>query len=248
MQATPLKQAKLDALWKQIQEALNDSQWEQAEGMLRRFLQIVPQTTVEVWDVLAYALLMQGDYSACLKVLKPWESDPSRSFWVNHKLGDAYRGLNQLEEAVVAYQRSLVDGSDTPLTVRNLLQVMDAQSPQRAIQQLRQWQQAGQLEAFMRKGAQQAASLVPGLELADALFNTGEADGECRRRLLEAACYALDWQRCADLLEASKTSKHGLTSWEQQLNQRLDQLSVLPLAAESSEQGAGEQQQRFSRH
>ncbi len=247
MQTTTLKQAKLDALWKQIQESLNDSLWEQAEGLLLRFLQIAPQTTVEVSDVLAYALLMQGDYSACLKVLKPCKNHPSRSFWVNHKLGDALRGLNQLEEAVVAYQRSLDDGADTPLTVRNLLQVLDAQSPQRAIQQLRQWLQAGPLKEFVRNGAQEAAFLVPGLELAAALFNTGEADSACRRRLLEAACYALDWQRCADLLEASKASKHGLTSWEQQLNQRLDQFSVLPLAAEASKQGAGEQQQRFSR-
>ena len=132
MDSAPLTQAKLDALWGEIQKALQDSAWAQAEGLLRRFVQLMPKAPVDVWDVLAYALLMQGDYAACLVVLRPWSSDATRSFWVNHKLGDALRGLNQWDEAVAAYQMSLADGSDTPLTVRNLLQVLDALSPQRA--------------------------------------------------------------------------------------------------------------------
>ena len=225
MDSAPLTQAKLDALWGEIQKALQDSAWAQAEGLLRRMLQLVPNAPVDVWDVLAYALLMQGDYAACLVVLRPWSSDATRSFWVNHKLGDALRGLNQLNEAVEAYQLSLADGSDTPLTVRNLLQVLDALSPQRAVAQLSQWQSDGPLQAFVLEGVQAAAVLVPGLELAEALFASGDADAACRRRLLEAACYSFDLSACSRLLEASRASGEGLTEWEQTLQSTLEKFS-----------------------
>lgn len=225
MDSAPPPQDKLDALWGEIQKALQDSAWAQAEGLLRRMLQLVPNAPVDVWDVLAYALLMQGDYAACLVVLRPWSSDATRSFWVNHKLGDALRGLNQLNEAVEAYQLSLADGSDTPLTVRNLLQVLDALSPQRAVAQLSQWQSDGPLQAFVLEGVQAAAVLVPGLELAEALFASGDADAACRRRLLEAACYSFDLSACSRLLEASRASGEGLTEWEQTLQSTLEKFS-----------------------
>ncbi len=225
MDSAPLTQAKLDALWGEIQKALQDSAWAQAEGLLRRMVQLVPNAPVDVWDVLAYALLMQGDYAACLVVLRPWSSDATRSFWVNHKLGDALRGLNQWDEAVNAYRMSLADGSDTPLTVRNLLQVLDALSPQRAVSQLSQWQSAGPLQAFVLEGTQEAAMLVPGLELAEALFASGDADAPCRRRLLEAACYSFDLSACSRLLEASRASADGLTQWEQNLQTTLVKFS-----------------------
>jgi tetratricopeptide (TPR) repeat protein len=225
MDSAPLTQAKLDAFWGEIQKALQDSAWAQAEGLLRRMLQLVPNAPVDVWDVLAYALLMQGDYAACLVVLRPWSSDATRSFWVNHKLGDALRGLNQWDEAVDAYEMSLADGSDTPLTVRNLLQVLDALSPQRAVAQLSQWQSDGPLQAFVLEGVQEAAVLVPGLELAEALFASGDADAACRRRLLEAACYSFDLSACSRLLEASRASGEGLTEWEQTLQSTLEKFS-----------------------
>ena len=177
-------------------------------------MQLVPNASVDVWDVLAYALLMQGDYSACLAVLKPWSNEATRTFWVNHKLGDAFRGLNQFEEAAVAYKKSLSDGSDTSLTVRNLLQVLDALSPQRAVAQLAEWQTKGKLELFVLQGAQEAAVLVPGLDLSEALFTFGEINAPCRRRLLEAACYSFDLKTCERLLEAARVSESGLTDWE----------------------------------
>jgi tetratricopeptide (TPR) repeat protein len=225
MDSAPLTQAKLDALWGEIQKALRDSAWAQAEGLLRRMLQLVPNAPVDVWDVLAYALLMQGDYAACLLVLRPWSSDATRSFWVNHKLGDALRGLNQWDEAVDAYRMSLADGSDKPLTVRNLLQVLDALSPQRAVDQLLQWQADGPLKSFVLEGAQEAAVLVPGLELAEALFALGKAHAPCRRRLLEAACYSFDLSACSRLLESSRVSSEGLTTWEQNLQATLVKFS-----------------------
>ena len=218
-------QAKLDSLWGEVQKALHDSAWDEAEGLLRRFIQLCPDSTVDVWDVLAYALLMQGDYSACLMILKPWSRHPSRSYWVNHKLGDAFRGLNQLEEAVRAYQLSLEDGSDSPLTVRNLLQVLDALLPQRAVAQLGAWQAKGSLEPFVLDGAREAAVLVPSLQLSEALFASGDAHAPCRRRLLEAACYSLDLQTCASLLDASRLSADSLTEWEQRLQTLLVKFS-----------------------
>ena len=221
MDSAPLTQAKLDALWSEIQKAVEDSAWAQAEGLLRRLIQLVPTASVEVWDVLAYALLMQGDYAACLAVLKPWSSDATRNFWVNHKIGDALRGLNQLDEAVEAYQLSLADGSNTPLTVRNLLQVLDALAPQRCVAQLAEWHAKGPLLPFVLEGAREAAVLVPGLELAEALFASGDANAPCRRRLLEAACYAFDMRACLRLLEASRRSADGLTEWELKLQTML---------------------------
>ena len=221
MDSAPLTQVKLDALWGEIQKALQDSAWAQAEGLLRRFVQLMPKAPVDVWDVLAYALLMQGDYAACLVVLGPWSRDATRSFWVNHKLGDALRGLNQWDEAVDAYEMSLADGSRESLTVRNLLQVLDAISPQRAEVKLSEWQSKGKMQNFVLEGAQEAATLVPGLELAEALFALGEAPALCRRRLLEAACYELNWPRCDALLASSRQCSEGLSLWEQQLEQRL---------------------------
>ena len=227
MDSAPPSQDKLDALWGEIQRALQDSAWAQAEGLLRRFVQLMPQAPVDVWDVLAYALLMQGDYSACLVVLRPWSSHPTRSFWVNHKLGDALRGLNRFNEAVNAYQMSLEDGSRESLTVRNLLQVLDAISPQRAVVQLSKWQSNTKMQAFILEGAQEAATLVPGLDLAEALFALGEASAPCRRRLLEAACYELNWSRCEALLASSRQCSEGLSLWEQQLEQRLTGFGLL---------------------
>ena len=218
-------QAKLDAIWAEVQKALHDSAWDEAEGLLRRFIQLFPDSPVEVWDVLAYALLMQGDYSACLMILKPWSCHPSRSYWLNHKLGDAFRGLNQLEEAVAAYQLSLADGSNSPLTIRNLLQVLDALLPQRALAQLAEWQAKGTLKSFVIDGAREAAVLVPGLKLSEALFASGDAHAPCRRRLLEAACYSFDLRTCASLLDASRGFADGLTAWEQNLHAMLVKFS-----------------------
>ena len=214
-------QAKLDAIWAEVQKALHDSAWDEAEGLLRRFIQLFPDSPVEVWDVLAYALLMQGDYSGCLMILKPWSCHPSRSYWLNHKLGDAFRGLNQLEEAVAAYQLSLADGSNSPMTIRNLLQVLDALLPQRAVAQLAEWQAKGTLKSFVLDGARDAAVLVPSLQLSEALFASGHADAPCRRRLLEAACYSFDLRACSGLLEASRGSAEGLTEWELKLQKML---------------------------
>lgn len=222
-----MTQARLDALWASLHEAIADCAWEAAEGLLRRFLQLVPESPLEVWDTLAYVLLMQGDYSACLSLLEPRRGDPARSFWLEHKLGDAHRGLNQLQSAVHCYRRSLEDGSDSPLTCRNLLQVLDGMEPSLAVLEVQAWQEAGQApSAGAWEGARLAAALVPGLTLAQQLWQAGEVDAACRRRLLEEACYELEHQRVLALLAAAKTSANGLSDWEQALQQRLQLLNL----------------------
>lgn len=225
-----------------IHQAVNDSAWDAAEGLLRRFLQLVPRAPVEVWDTLAYGLLMQGDFDGCLAVLLPRRQDPARSFWLEHKLGDGYRGLNQLTEAEACYRRSLADGSDSPITCRNLLQVIDALDTQRAVAELHSWQQAeAPPSAGAWEGARQAAVLVPGLTLAETLWRAGHADGACRRRLLEAACYALDPGQVQALLTAAQESTTGLSDWERALQQRIHSFGLLEprSGATTSDRGAG---------
>ena len=232
-------QARLDALWASVHEAVHDSAWAEAEGLLRRFLQLLPKSPLEVWDTLAYVLLMQGDYETCRAVLEPRRADPTRSFWLEHKLGDAHRGLNRFEDAVVCYRRSLVEGSDSPLTCRNLLQVLDALEPRRAVLEVQAWQRACQLPSpGAWEGARQAAALVPGLGLAQQLWQAGQADAICRQRLIEAACYAMDRERVLALLEAARDTAEGFNAWELSLQHRLQ---VLGLAATTSGPGVGGQ-------
>lgn len=211
-------QARLNALWREIQLTLADSAWSEAEGLLRRFIQLGSGAPVEVWDTLAYTLLMQGDYQACLNALAPWVDHPERSFWLRHKQGDALRGLNQLEPAVEAYRRSLRDGSDSPLTWRNLLQCLDGLAPERAVAELEACMRGGSgvLPAAGWEGARAAALLVPGLELAELLLRCGEADAACRRRLVEHALYTLDLPGALAVLNGD-----GLNAWEQALVVRL---------------------------
>jgi hypothetical protein len=224
------RQAQRDGLWQEVHRAVSDSAWEAAEGLLRRFIQLTPRAPVEVWDALAYALLMQGDYRRCLEVLQPWADHPSRNFWVQHKLGDAQRGLNQLDAAEQHYRQSLVDGSDNPLTIRNLLQVLDGLEPGRAVREVQQWQaDAAAPSPAAWEGARQAAVLVPGLALAEQLQRCGQADAACRRRLLDDAAYRLDLIRLAALLQEASASAAGLSAWEGALQERLRRLQLWPL-------------------
>ena len=226
MAPVPPKQDRLDGLWREIQNTLLDSAWAEAEGLLRRYAQLVPDVPLEVWDGLAYALLMQADFRGCLEVLEPWRQHPERSFWVNHKVGDALRGLHRLEAAVDAYEMALLDGSDSALTVRNLLQVLDQLDSKLALKRWQRWCALGPRAPFVIEGAHLAAQLLPGLELAALLNESLEADAGCRRRLLEEAVYALDWSTCAAVLNAAAAS--DMSDWELQLQRRLGDFQLLP--------------------
>ncbi len=233
-------QNRVDAVRRAAYEAIQEADWEAAEGLLRRLIQLNPSAGVDVWDHLGFTLLMQGDYLGCLEVLKPFASHPQRSFWVQHKLGDAYRGLNQLDDAVRSYRLSLQEGSDSPLSFRNLLQVLDRQDPRLALGELKRWRQlaTGMPDAAW-DGARQAALLVPGPALVQTLQSWGLADGDCRQRLLKAACYGMDIDQVCDLLREAAAQPAGLTAWEQALQERLKRLNLLPLSRSAATNGRG---------
>ena len=192
-----MSQQTLAPWWRLAREAIDASDWLSAEGALRRLDSLVPEQT-QVLDLLSYALLMQGEFDACETVLRRALAVGSCSFWTPHKLGDALRGQQRMEEAVLAYEQALSWGSDSPLTVRNLLQVLDGQDPGRALTRL---------EALARDhrdnihwssppawiaGACEAARTSIGMELADWLHNYGCPDPDIQQLALKAALWQLD--------------------------------------------------------
>ena len=233
-------QNRVDAVSRAAYEAIQEEDWEAAEGLLRRLIQLNPSVGVEVWDHLGFTLLMQGDYLGCLEILKPFASHPQRSFWVQHKLGDAFRGLNKLDDAVRCYRLSLQEGSDSPLSFRNLLQVLDRQDPQLALGELQRWRQlsTGMPDAAW-DGARQAALLVPGPALVQTLQSWGLADGDCRQRLLKAACYDLDLDQVCHLLQQAAAQPAGLSAWELSLQERLKRFNLWPPSPPAATNGRG---------
>jgi hypothetical protein len=203
------------------QRALADLEvgdWAAAEGwLLQARLQAGPEA-LAVADALAYALLMQGDYQGCALVLEPVLEHPQRSFWIWHKYGDALRGLHQLGAAAAAYRRALAEGSTSALTARNLLQVLHEQAPELAVAELEHW--ALPLAPALVEGAQQAAALTAGLELAAWLQHRGLALEALQRRLTEQELYGLRWP--AWLEPASGTG----TDWLAALAARAAQLGL----------------------
>jgi hypothetical protein len=159
-----------------------------------------------VLDLLSYALLMQGQFRACEAVLREALAQGGCSFWTPHKLGDALRGQQRMEEAIAAYELALSWGSDSPLTARNLLQVLDGLDPARALARLEAWAQGVANVALnwsappaWLAGACDAARSSIGLDLARWLHEQGCPDPEIRRMALEAAVLRLDLERSLSL-------------------------------------------------
>lgn len=171
--------------------ALEGGDWPAAEGWLLQARAELGAADLAVSDALAYALLMQGDYRGCSLALQPVLEHPGRSFWIWHKQGDALRGLHQLPAAAAAYRRALAEGSTSPITGRNLLQVLHELDPEHALAELERWPQP--LAAPLVEGAQQAAALTAGLELAAWLQRQGLATPALERRLTEQELYGLRW-------------------------------------------------------
>ena len=171
--------------------ALEGGDWPEAEGWLLQARAELGAADLAVADALAYALLMQGDYRGCALALEPVLEHPGRSFWIWHKQGDALRGLHQLPAAAAAYRRALAEGSTSPITARNLLQVLHELGPEQSLAELERWPQP--LATALLEGVQQAAALTAGLELAAWLQWQGLATPALERRLTEQELYALRW-------------------------------------------------------
>ncbi|MFL0770221.1 MAG: tetratricopeptide repeat protein [Prochlorococcus sp.] len=236
MNTSKTQRNQISLLWAEMQGAVDDHAWAEAEGLLWRILQVIPKAPCSVWDTLGYVLLMQGDYRTCEQVLRPFSQAPDRTFWMNHKLADAMRGQNRYCEAAELYRRSLSEGSDSELTYRNLLQVLYELQPSEALEELQRWTALPDLSDAARKGALAAAALVPGMELSQWLWEHGHHDGACRRRLLEEHCYALSPSDCWKILEQVEEP----TPWERALKQKLLKLRLRPVQAATGSRVVGE--------
>lgn len=198
--------------WRLAREAIDSADWLAAEGALRRLDALVPGQA-QVLDLLSYALLMQAEFSACEAVLRSALCLEGCSFWTPHKLGDALRGQQRMEEAITAYEQALSWGSDSPLTARNLLQVLDGLDPARAVARLEAWAAEhgttlnwGSPPAWIT-GACEAARTSIGLDLAQWLHTRGCSDPEIRRLALEAALMRLDLSGALPLADGALAAR-----------------------------------------
>ncbi len=118
-----------------VKSALDQGHWQTAEGALRRLLLDQPRSPMAL-DLLGYSLLMQGQALQAEHQLRLALRFGSDQFWTPHKLGDALRAQQKYTEAANAYEQALRWGSDSPLTARNLLQVLVATGDDLALNRL----------------------------------------------------------------------------------------------------------------
>lgn len=199
-----------------LRQALADQNWPVAEGALRRLLMVQPPgapARAEQLDLLAYALLMQGRFVACEDTLAQALAAGSRSFWTPHKLGDARRGLHRPAAAAEAYEQALAWGSDSPLTVRNLLEVLVQVDPGDALRRLQQL--ANKEQPGWQAGACAAAASGLAPDLAEWLCSVGAADAPVRALVCSQRLRCLDLEGTLQLLAGLQIP------WSAPLEQRL---------------------------
>lgn len=199
-----------------LRQALAAHDWLVAEGALRRLL-LLGAASAEQLDLLAYVLLMQGRFADCEATLEQALAAGSRSFWTPHKLGDARRGRQRLEAAAAAYEQALVWGSDSPLTVRNLLEVLVSIDPERGLGRLQQLAAAQQPGWQLGACAAAGSGLAP--ELAEWLCAVGADDPTVRALVCIRRLSRLDLAGTGSLLRALDTP------WSEPLRQRLERFS-----------------------
>ena len=189
--------------------------WAAAEGWLLKARALAGPLDPVVGDALGYVLLMQGEFRATLAVLEPLLAHPNRSFWIAHKVGDAHRALHHGMVAVDFYRQALAEGSTSPLTARNLLQVLYGEDPALALAELDLWPEP--LAEPRLDGVRQAALEVPGWELAAWLETRGLATAALLQRLAVQRLYVLEPQGLAP---------QGSSAWAVALRQRLQRLGL----------------------
>jgi tetratricopeptide (TPR) repeat protein len=121
--------------WNVTCAAIHAERWPVAEGALLRLMECHGPHP-EILDLLGYALLMQGHFIRCEEVIRRAIALGTSNFWTPHKLGDALRGQQRFREAVEAYEKALAWGSDSHLTVRNLLEVLYSMDRGQALSRL----------------------------------------------------------------------------------------------------------------
>lgn len=206
--ADDLGELQRDPLYSQVHPLLTAKDWQAAEGLLLRLRQTHrARLMLQIDALLGYTLSMQAAHEEAWLVLEPLLQHPQRTFWVAHLAADCQRGLGELKRAVSLYQQALDDGSDSPLTVRNLVQVLLQLDPQLALRQLRQWQHEGGLQGGVLEGIQQALDALVTPELDHWLDQQGLAGPLQQRRLLQSALRQLDLEQVRERLARLQT--HG---------------------------------------
>lgn len=202
--------------WQVIQESLQAQNWPVAEGALRRLLEVNPDH-LELLDLLGYSLLMQARYSESELCLRKALENPSHNFWTPHKLGDALRGLQRMDEAVYFYEQALLKGSDSSLTIRNLLQVLDGLNTESALMRLHCM--ATEAKISWEEGAIQAALTSSSSALAKLLCELGCMHEAVRAKAYMQAISELNLVSLKELLANSDDN------FSQLIKQRLAYLS-----------------------
>ena len=202
--------------WQVIQESLQAQNWPLAEGALRRLLEANPDH-LEILDLLGYSLLMQGCYIESELLLRRALEKSTKNFWTPHKLGDALRGQQRMDEAVEYYEQALDWGSNSALTVRNLLQVLDGINVDSALKRLNRLVSEGNIA--WEEGAIEAALASSSPELAVLVCTLGSNNEAVRAKAYTQALSELNLKGLKELLTS------GGDNFSCALTQRLTYLS-----------------------
>jgi hypothetical protein len=207
--------------WQRALKWIQDHKWDLAEGELLYLLERGEISDPAIQDALGYSLLMQGEYYLCEKVLLCISDHPNRSFWVNHKIGDALRGQHQLAKSALWYEKSLLDGSNHPLTYRNLIQVLWENNQQQAMQFLESWLINNGSTGPWLEGAQMAADLISDIGLCFWLQHEKISTSAQNHRLFRHWCYELNINKCYELI-----IENSAEPWAIEFEGRLKYLSL----------------------
>lgn len=201
--AVPRRQAQADPWLELLRQALAADDWPVAEGVLHRLLEQSPANADHL-DLLGYVLFMQGRFSASERVLRQALSAGSRQFWTPHKLGDALRAQQRQREAIAAYEQALAWGSDSPLTVRNLLLACAEHGDQAVLQRLARMARSPapgwSPPAPWQLGAQEACLQLGSSTVAAWLVEAGCPQQDIRRLAWCEPLAHLDLNRLLELL------------------------------------------------
>lgn len=207
--------------WQRALKWIQANKWDLAEGELLYLLEKGEIADPAIQDALGYTLLMQGEYYLCEKVLISICDHPKRSFWVNHKIADALRGQHQFAESALWYQKSLLDGSNSPLTYRNLIQVLWEINQQQAMQFLESWFVSNGSTGPWLEGAQMAGDIIPDIVLCSWLYDKKVSTPFQKHRLFKHWCYELNIKKCYELI-----IENSAEPWAIAFEARLQYLSL----------------------
>lgn len=188
-----LRRLAADPAYQQALGFIDARDWQPAEGLLRWLRHCHGNAlSFQIDSLLGYCLSMQADHAEAWQLLAPLLHHPQRTFWLAHLAADSQRGLGEWGTAARLYRQALAEGSDSPITVRNLLQVLLLQGGNEALQQLEHWRQQGQLAGPVLEGIREALAGSHDPALDAWLDRLDLAGPDQHRRLLEQELRRLD--------------------------------------------------------